>query len=36
MRDKQARAKWQVRLGRLEAGMFGDCEAVGEGVFELR
>jgi putative addiction module killer protein len=36
MRDKQAQAKMRVRLKRLEAGIFGDCESVGEGVQELR
>lgn len=36
MRDKQAQAKLRVRLKRLEVGVFGDCEPVGEGVLELR
>jgi hypothetical protein len=26
LKDKQAQAKIRVRLKRLEAGMFGDCE----------
>ncbi len=36
LRDKQAQAKVRIRLKRLEAGIFGDCEPVGEGVMELR
>jgi putative addiction module killer protein len=36
VRDKQAQAKVRIRLKRLEAGIFGDCESVGEGVMELR
>jgi putative addiction module killer protein len=36
IRDKQAQAKVRVRLRRLEAGIFGDCEPVGDGVLELR
>ena len=36
VRDKQAQAKIRIRLKRLEAGNFGDCEPVGEGVHELR
>lgn len=36
IRDKQAQAKVRVRLKRLEAGIFGDCEPVGDGVLELR
>ena len=36
MRDKQAQAKIRVRIKRLEAGTFGDCYPVGEGVNELR
>jgi len=36
LRDKQAQAKLRIRLKRLEAGLFGDCESVGDGVMELR
>jgi putative addiction module killer protein len=36
MRDKQAQAKVRVRLKRLEAGIFGDCESVGDRVLEPR
>lgn len=34
--DKQDQAKVRVRLRRIEAGLLGDCAAVGEGVLELR
>ena len=34
--DKQIQARIRVRLKRLEAGNFGDCDPVGEGVQELR
>lgn len=36
MRDKLAQARVRVRLRSLEAGNFVDCDAVGEGVLELR
>lgn len=36
LRDKRAGAKVLVRIKRLEAGMFGDCAPVGDGVLELR
>ena len=34
IRDKQAQAKIRIRIKRLEAGNFGDCYPVGEGVIE--
>ncbi|MDP2828727.1 MAG: type II toxin-antitoxin system RelE/ParE family toxin [Sulfuricellaceae bacterium] len=36
IKDKQAQAKIRVRIKRLEAGNFGDCDPVGDGVHELR
>lgn len=36
LRDKRAEAKVRIRLKRLEAGIFGDCDPVGDGVLELR
>jgi putative addiction module killer protein len=36
LRDRNARAKIQTRLGRLSLGNFGDSKFVGEGVYELR
>ncbi len=34
--DKLAQARVRVRLRQVQAGNFGDCEPVGEGVIELR
>lgn len=34
--DRMVRARIRNRISRLELGNFGDCEPVGEGVFELR
>lgn len=34
--DARARAKIAARLARVQAGNFGDCKPVGEGVWELR
>lgn len=36
MRDKIAQASARTRIRRLEAGVFGDCKPVGDGVLELR
>jgi putative addiction module killer protein len=35
-RDKVAQARIRVHLRQVQAGNFGDCEPVGEGVIELR
>ena len=34
--DTKAMAKVFARVDRLQAGNFGDCKSVGEGVWELR
>ena len=34
--DRLARANIRARLTRLEAGNFGDCKPIAEGVWELR
>ena len=36
IKDRLAKAKIRLRLDRLEMGNFGQCESVGEGVFELK
>jgi len=36
LRDLRARARVQVRIERLAAGLVGDAKPVGEGVSELR
>jgi putative addiction module killer protein len=34
--DARAQAKVAVRINRVAAGNFGDCQSLGQGLFELR
>ena len=36
LRDKKAAARIEIRIGRLELGLFGDCRYLKGGVSELR
>ena len=36
LRDATTRAKIELRIMRLERGLFGDCKAIRSGVHELR
>ena len=36
LKDKTGRARIALRIRSAEAGNFGDCEPVGEGVSEMR
>jgi putative addiction module killer protein len=36
LRDARVRAKVEIRLRRVSAGLFGDCRPIGGGAFELR
>src|ERR1043166_431320 len=36
IRDKQAAARIDARLTRVESGNLGDCKSIGEGVSDLR
>ena len=36
IRDKVAQARVRIRLRQVQAGNFGDCDPVGEGVAEMR
>jgi putative addiction module killer protein len=36
LRDNRTKAKIAARIDRLSLGNFGDCKALGSGLFELR
>lgn len=36
MKDMSIKARVLVRIRAAETGNFGDCESVGDGVFEMR
>ena len=35
-RDQKTQERIQARLDRLVGGNFGDCESIGQGIFEIR
>jgi putative addiction module killer protein len=36
LRDRRAQSKIELRLRRMELGNWGDCKALGSGLYELR
>jgi putative addiction module killer protein len=36
LKDQKIKERIRARIRRLESGLYGDCESVGEGVLELR
>ena len=36
LKDEKTKERIRVRVRRLESGLYGDCQSVGDGVFELR
>lgn len=36
IRDRRTQTRIRKRLDQLEGGNFGDCQSVGDGVYELR
>ena len=36
LRDRQAAARIDIRLGRISQGSLGDTRSVGDGIYELR
>jgi putative addiction module killer protein len=36
LKDRQARARIQTRIDRLQLGLLGDVKSIGKGVFEFR
>jgi len=36
LKDKVAQARIRIRFRQIQAGNFGDCKTVGDGVIELR
>ena len=36
IKDQKTKERIKIRVRRLESGLYGDCEPVGEGVSELR
>ncbi|MCU0597767.1 MAG: type II toxin-antitoxin system RelE/ParE family toxin [Desulfobacterales bacterium] len=36
LKDRQARARIQTRIDRLQLGLLGDIKSIGKGAFEFR
>lgn len=36
LKDKKNQQRIRARVRRLGEGLYGDCQSVGEGIFELR